>query len=45
MTNKITEKISIDIYDFTWPMFERLSDNDMDNILNSLSILLEVTSE
>lgn len=45
MTNKITEKISIDIYDFTWPMFERLSDDDMDSILNSLSILLEVTSE
>lgn len=41
----ITENINIDIYDFTWPMFESLTEEEFENIYECLNLLLKVTSE
>lgn len=41
----ITENINIDIYDFTWPMFESLTEEEFANIYECLNLLLKVTSE
>lgn len=44
-TKAITEKINVDIHDFTWPMFEAVSDEDCEMIHNALLLLLKVTGE
>ena len=44
-TKAITEKINVDIHDFTWPMFESVSDEDCEMIHNALLLLLKVTGE
>lgn len=44
-TKAITEKINVDIRDFTWPMFESVADEDCEMIHKALSLLLQVTSE
>lgn len=41
----ITKNINIDIYDFTWPMFESLTEEEFKNIYDCLNLLLKVTSE
>lgn len=44
-SEEITEKISADVNDYTWPMFEKLSEEDFSRILDSIKLLLEVTSK
>lgn len=44
-TKSITENINVDIYDFTWPMFESLTEEEFDKIYDCLKLLLKVTSE
>ena len=41
-SKKITSDISIDISDYTWPMFDYVSDEQFENIYSSLELLLEV---
>ncbi|MGM9969751.1 MAG: MarR family winged helix-turn-helix transcriptional regulator [Anaeroplasma sp.] len=42
---KITDDIAMDVCDYTWPMFESLSDEQFKNIYECLNLLLEVTSK
>ncbi len=44
-TKGITESINVDIYDFTWPMFESLTMEEFNKIYDCLTLLLKVTSE
>ena len=44
-SKKITKDINLDIYDFTWPMFESLSEGEFAQIYDGLKLLLKVTSE
>ncbi len=44
-TKAITENINIDIYDFTWPMFESLTQDEFDKIFDCLQLLLKVTRQ
>ena len=44
-TKEITNNILIDVSDYTWPLFESLSDEQFDYIYNSLHFLLEVTKK
>lgn len=44
-TKKITDNISVDICDFTWPMFESVTEEQFEGIYDSLQLLLRVTSE
>lgn len=41
----ITDKIAQDIRDFTFPMFESLTEEQFEQIYDSLSLLIEVTSK
>lgn len=42
-TLKMASEINVDVSDYTYPMFDSLSDEDFDNIYASLLRLLEVT--
>ena len=42
---EITDKIALDIRDFTFPMFETLTEEQFEQIHTCLSLLLKVTSE
>ena len=42
-TLKIANEINVDVSDYTYPMFDSLSDSEFDNIYVSLLKLLEVT--
>jgi DNA-binding MarR family transcriptional regulator len=42
-TLEIAEEINVDVSDYTYPMFDSLTDVEFDNIYQSLLKLLEVT--
>lgn len=44
-TKAITKNINIDIYDFTWPMFESITEEEFVKIYEALKILCKVTSQ
>jgi len=44
-TKAITDKIYLDIQDFSWPMFDKIADSDLDTIIDSLNKLINVTNE
>lgn len=44
-TQAITESINLDVHDFTWPMFESMSDGEFAAVYDSLKLLLKVTSQ
>lgn len=42
-TKNITKDISLDVSDYTWPMFEAITDEQFDNLYKCLELILEVT--
>ena len=44
-TKEITDSISVDVSDYTWPLFESLTSEQFDYIYNALRFLLEVTKK
>lgn len=44
-TQAITESINLDVHDFTWPMFESMSEDQFSDVYESLKLLLKVTSQ
>ena len=44
-SKRITEQIQLDVSDFSWPMFDELSDEEFSVIYNSLKKLIKVTLE
>ncbi len=44
-TEEIIQNINVDIYDFTWPMFETLTDEEFNKIYDCLKLLLKVTTQ
>lgn len=43
-SKRITSDINVDINDYTWPMFESITDEQFKQIYDCLELLLEVTS-
>jgi len=41
-TKKITENINIDVFDYTWPMFEALNQEELTKIYDALKLLMKV---
>ena len=44
-TEEIASEINLDVSDYTYPMFDSLTDQEFDNIYTSLLKLLEVTKQ